>query len=71
MVVTGEYGEMGYAVYRNGVEVYRAGNSPYDSQQTVDISDGLPVLELRTFCRNTMDEIADENGDLIGDCVRV
>lgn len=63
MNIYGEYSPYGYVIYNeNGAELYRAGNSPYDSQQVVGVEHGLPLKTIHDYCDQTGQEIADENG---------
>jgi hypothetical protein len=67
--VYGEYDKSGYCIFLsdNGDidEVYRAGNSPFDSYNVV--SSGLALRKIREYCIRTGKEIAEENdGKWIG-----
>jgi hypothetical protein len=67
MNVYGEYNKRGYAIFdENGVQIYRAGNSPFDSQQDVTGFDcALGIAEILECCINTATEIAEEIGGIV------
>jgi len=60
----GYYHKYGYEIMDvdSSYAVYHAGNSPYDSAQVVDLSDAVPITELKQFCKDTGKEIAEEQG---------
>jgi hypothetical protein len=61
--ITGEYSEHGYTVFVNGIPFYSAGNCVHDSAVKVapGSPDAVPLHRLRTFCRRTCQEIAQES----------
>lgn len=62
--VIGKYNERGYQIYdEQGIELYSAGNSPFDSQQDVTgLACALSLDTIRQYCITTAAEIAEENG---------
>jgi hypothetical protein len=52
-MVHGEYSASLYVVYSDDEEIYRAGNSPYDSQGYVSADSGIGLEAMRAFCRTT------------------
>ena len=66
--ITGVYGPTEYVVYIDGKECYRAGNSPFDSQQYVGTEDvSVEDRRMPTFCIQTAKAIAAEiGGEFIG-----
>lgn len=70
-IVTGEYNRHGYAVNLDGVEFYRAGNSPHESTTVVALEHALPLRTLREYCRNTSREIATEQKAKFGGITRI
>jgi len=66
--IVGYYNEQEYSVDMfsddepMGVELYRAGNSPYDSQQYVSIEDGVGLETMKLYCEQTSKDIAKEQG---------
>lgn len=61
-----EYNRHGYAVLRNGREVYRAGNHPLDSTANIDPRYGLTLETIEEFAVKTGKEMAEEAGDRFG-----
>ena len=57
---TGGYNALYYVIYRDGIEFYRAGNSPYDSQDYLPAEEGVGIEEMERFCHLTLAEIASE-----------
>ena len=70
-MITGTYNEYGYTICRNGIEIYRAGNSPYDSADVVGLEDAYPLCVLCGFCKQTMGDLAREFNEEIGHIERV
>ncbi len=62
----GYYNKDGYRIEEvEGYDVYTAGNSPYDSQQSS--FNALPIETLKEFCQQTGEDIAEENdGEFLG-----
>ena len=63
----GRYNEQEYCIYRVKAtvgleEVYRAGNSPFDSQAYVPIGEGVGLDKMKKMCVGTGKEIAAEEG---------
>jgi hypothetical protein len=71
MAISGIYNAGEYRIYSDGEELYRAGNSEYDSQ--VYLEPGSPgsvsLARMRSFCRNTAQQFADEREESLGQCV--
>jgi hypothetical protein len=67
-VIHGEYNAERYTIYSDGVEIYTAGNSPYDSQAYVSADDGVGLERMGEFCRGTAAELATERGEPLGEC---
>ena len=64
----GTYNELGYKIYLdvNGEPIYTAGNSPYESQVWLGISDeALPVETIKDHCETTIKDMLAE-GDTYG-----
>ena len=67
MTYFGYYNETGYWISQphNGhpLEIYRAGNSPYDSAQTLPVghNEALPLGTIKQYCNQTGQDMADEN----------
>lgn len=60
----GYYSEYEYTVEIDGKEVYRAGNSPFDSQVYVrDLGNYavVPLATMKEYCDQTTRELAKEN----------
>lgn len=70
-MLTGEYNEYGYIIYRDGVEIYQAGNSPYDSVDVICLEDAIPPRVLRGFCKCTMGDLAKELTEETGTIERI
>jgi hypothetical protein len=65
-ILVGRYNQNGYTIYAlNGNFSYSAGNSPWDSNQylVLDNPYALPVSDIRTMTRATLDELLLENPD--------
>ncbi len=70
MCYFGYYNELGYWISQphNGhpLEIYRAGNHPYDSGvgQSLPVGHGqaLPLETIRQHCESTGQDMAEENG---------
>jgi ribosomal protein L20 len=60
--VVGYYNDREYSVDVNGRQVYRAGNSLYDSQVYTHPKKGVGLRKMRSFCIQTSKEIAKEHG---------
>ncbi len=64
--VVGYYNELWYSVFMysddepTGIELYRAGNSPYDSQGYTSKEDGVGLATMKRYCEQTSREIAKE-----------
>jgi hypothetical protein len=70
-MVTGEYNRNGYTVFRNGEEVYSAGNHGQDSTEHESAPRfAVHLHKLSAMCRQTVREIAAESGDVAGDVSR-
>lgn len=68
-MIVGYYHRYGYAVWSDGQEIYRAGNSPFDSTYVAALSDGSRVESLETlarWCEQTARETANERGEKFG-----
>lgn len=63
-----EYDADGYQVFKDGVEIYSAGNHPFDSQANCE-SNPLPLSTLRKFAIQTAGEIAAECGGETVNCI--
>ena len=63
-----EYNEFEYSIYNSKSElVYRAGNSPFDSQQFVSAEDGVGIEKMREYAIYTGNNFADDmDGVFIG-----
>jgi hypothetical protein len=59
--VVGWYNEYLYTVDLDSQEIYRAGNSPLDSQAYVSDEDGVGVDRMREFCTTTSKDLAKEH----------
>lgn len=68
MTYFGYYNESGYWISQphNGqpLEIYRAGNSPYDSAQVLPLDDPhrLTLEQIRQYCDQTGQDMAEEEG---------
>lgn len=60
-IVIGYYNTLQYSVALNGEEVYKAGNSPYDSQIYVSANDGVGLAKMKSFCIQTSKDLAKEH----------
>jgi hypothetical protein len=64
--IIGLYNRTGYRICiqdEQGLdEIYTAGNSPCDSQQTVPVGRGLPLRKMRSMCIQSAKEEAKERG---------
>lgn len=58
--VKGYYNAQEYYIKIDGEEVYRAGNSPYESQTFVRAKDGVGLRKMRSYCILTTHDIAKE-----------
>ena len=58
----GYYNEQGYSIVdiNSNTELYTAGNSPFDSQQSVGVSDALSIGTIKEFCKSTLKEMTEE-----------
>lgn len=59
-IVRGFYNELSYRVEIDGKEVYRAGNSPYDSQVYTSKEQGVGLDKMKKFCKHTCRQFAKE-----------
>lgn len=65
-MITGEYNAYGYRIIQDGKEIYSAGNSPWDSADTVPVDMGLGIELLHEYCQQTICELSVELDDIIG-----
>jgi len=66
-MIDGQYNRNGYKVFRDGAEVYTAGNSPQDSTaQESDPHFAVPLATLAKYCRQTIKDMAAEFGEKAG-----
>ena len=67
--VIGRYNEYEYSVLLSSGaefrEVYRAGNSHWDSQGYVAAAQGIGLPTMEAYCRQTAAEIAREHGAIL------
>ena len=63
MLVTGDYCVHGYVISVDGIEEYRAGNSPYDSQQYLSRDQGVGYETMGKYCRIEAKRLAQELGN--------
>lgn len=63
-MITGEYNKNGYQIFSDNEEIYSATNNPHASQGPV-VSDGVPLVTLRKWCRQTAKEFAKERHEEI------
>jgi hypothetical protein len=59
--VTGYYNEWEYYINLDGQEIYRAGNSPFDSQGYVTPDLGVGVNTMQEYCVKTARQLAAEH----------
>lgn len=57
-IIIGYYNELQYYITLNGEEIYRAGNSPYESQTYVSAEDGVGRRKMRSYCIITSRSLA-------------
>jgi len=60
--VLGRYNAHEYEIEVDGEIVYRAGNSPLDSQGYVSKQDGIGIAEMKEYCIHTTKQEARERG---------
>lgn len=64
MKLHGYYDEYEYTIYNEGgEEVYRAGNSPYESQTVVSLDYAVSLLDMKNYCTITGTGMAEDMGD--------
>ena len=68
MKLMGFYNEYGYRIMNeNEVELYSAGNNPYDSQQMANLDIALPLTIIKDFCETTINDLSEEfEADIVG-----
>lgn len=66
MKVTGHYNARAYEVREDGETVYRAGNSPLESQRYLPPSQGVGLATMREYCGRTTHEHAEDTGSSVG-----
>ncbi len=68
MKLHGYYDEYEYTIYNEeGEEIYRAGNSPYESQTVVPLDYAVSLFDMKNYCITTGEDMAkDEGGEWVG-----
>lgn len=65
--VSVKYNASGYVVFADDTEVYRAGNSPYDSTEVISVEYGLPLARIKIMADKTaIDVCAETDGCYAG-----
>ena len=61
--ITARYNRFGYVILIDGVEVYRAGNNPFESSYdgTQPSSHTLPLDTICRYCSQTASDFAEEH----------
>ena len=65
-VISGEYSATEYTIYLDGAEIYKAGNSPFDSQGYVGADDGVGERTMAAYCESTAQDLVREHGAIFG-----
>ena len=60
-IVIGYYNELEYYITLNDEQIYRAGNSPFESQTYVSEKDGVERRKMRSYCIITSKSLAKEH----------